>query len=148
MKNKYLNHLIEKSSDFYVLNIKIIMVNKRRLFLFFIGLMLVGAFIRIYRINSFGLYGDEKQSILIAVANTNYGGMGDLLLPPATFTPSDFWKSRGIKSWIDADIRGDISGNSLVHDMALKLFSSSVLFIFNHLYVLSPIVLPLIFVFV
>ena len=99
------------------------MLNKRRLFLLFLGLMFFGAFLRIYRINSFGLYGDEKQSILIAVANTNYGGMGDLLLPPATFTPSDFWKSRGIKSWIDADIRGDISGNSLVHDMALKLFS-------------------------
>jgi hypothetical protein len=99
------------------------MVNKRRLFLFFLGLMFVGAFLRTYRINSFGLYGDEKQSILIAVANTNYGGMGNLLLPPATFTPSDFWKSRGIKSWLDADARGDVSGNSLVHDMSLKLFA-------------------------
>ena len=100
------------------------MVNKRRLFLFFLSLMLAGAFLRIYQINSFGLFGDEKQSILIAVANTNYGGMGDLLLPPATFTPSDFWKSRGIKSWLDADARGDVSGNSLVHDMMLKLFAT------------------------
>jgi len=99
------------------------MVNKGRLFLFFLALMLLGAFLRFYHINSFGLFGDEKQSALIAVANTNYGGMGKLLTPPATFTPSDFWESRGIKSWLDADARGDVSGNSLVHDMMLKLFS-------------------------
>lgn len=99
------------------------MVNKGRLFLFFLGLMLFGAFLRLYHINSFGLFGDEKQSVLIAVANTNYGGMGKLLNPPATFTPSEFWASRGIKSWLDADARGDVSGNSLVHDMMLKLFA-------------------------
>lgn len=99
------------------------MVNKGRLFLFFLGLMLFGAFLRLYHINSFGLFGDEKQSVLIGVANTNFGGMVKLLTPPATFTPSDFWQSRGIKSWLDADARGDVSGNSLVHDMMLKLFS-------------------------
>jgi hypothetical protein len=99
------------------------MVKKGRLFLFFLALMFFGAFLRFYHINSFGLFGDEKQSALIAVANTNYGGMGKLLNPPATFTPSDFWESRGIKSWLDADARGDVSGNSLVHDMMLKLFS-------------------------
>jgi hypothetical protein len=99
------------------------MVNRGRLFLFFLGLMSFGAFLRLYHINSFGLFGDEKQSVLIAVANTNFGGMGELLTPPATFTPSDFWKSRGIASWLDADARGDVSGNSLVHDMMLKLFS-------------------------
>ena len=81
------------------------MVNKGRLFLFFLALMLLGAFLRFYHINSFGLFGDEKQSALIAVANTNYGGMRKLLTPPATFTPSDFWESRGIKSWLDADAR-------------------------------------------
>ncbi len=100
------------------------MVNKRRLFLFFLGLMLFAAFLRLYHINSFGLFGDEKQSALIAVANTNFGGMRELLTPPATFTPSDFWESRGIKSWLDADARGDVSGNSLVHDMMLKLFAT------------------------
>ena len=99
------------------------MVNKGRLFLLFLGLMLFGVFLRLYHINSFGIFGDEKQSVLIAVANTNFGGMGKLMTPPATFTPSDYWESRGIKSWLDADARGDVSGNSLVHDMMLKLFS-------------------------
>ena len=51
------------------------------------------------------------------------GGMGELMRPDKTFTPADFWAPRGIKSWLDADARGDVSGNSLVHDMMLKLFA-------------------------
>lgn len=100
------------------------MVHKSRLFTLFLVLMLFGTVLRFYHINSFGLFGDEKQSTLIAVANTNFGGMAKLLSPPASFTPSDFWAARGIESWLDADARGDVSGNSLIHDMLLKFFSS------------------------
>lgn len=99
------------------------MKNKGLFVLSFFALMLLALGLRTYHIGQFGLFGDEKQSMLLAVGNTNFGGMTDLLAPPQTFTPEDFWKSRGLKAWLDADARGDVSGNSLVHDMMLKLFA-------------------------
>ncbi len=99
------------------------MKNKGLFVLSFFALMLLALGLRTYHIGHFGLFGDEKQSLLLAVGNTNFGGMTDQLAPPNTFTPEDFWKSRGIKAWLDADARGDVSGNSLVHDMMLKLFA-------------------------
>ncbi|MHA8105257.1 glycosyltransferase family 39 protein [Aquirufa nivalisilvae] len=99
------------------------MKNKGLFVLSFFALMLLALGLRTYHIGQFGLFGDEKQSLLLAVGNTNFGGMTDMLAPPKTFTPEDFWKSRGIKAWLDADARGDVSGNSLVHDMMLKLFA-------------------------
>lgn len=97
------------------------MGNKTILVSAFFGLMIIGFILRFYHIGSFGLFGDEKQSMMIAVGNTNIGGMYDLMQPGKTFTPADFWEPRGIKSWFDADARGDVSGNSLVHDMLLKI---------------------------
>jgi hypothetical protein len=100
------------------------MQNKIILFLVFVGLMLLAIFLRTYHIDYFSLFGDEKQSVLIGVANTNISGMAQVLPDGQTFTPADFWSERGILSWLDADARGDVSGNSLVHDMMLKLFAS------------------------
>ena len=97
------------------------MGNKTILVSAFFGLMILGFVLRFYHIGSFSLFGDEKQSIMIAVGNTNIGGMYDLMQPGKYFTPGDFWASRGINAWLDADARGDVSGNSLVHDMLLKL---------------------------
>jgi hypothetical protein len=89
----------------------------------FISLFILAFVLRVHHIGNFGLFGDEKQSVLIAVGNTNIGGMVELMRPDITFTPSDFWAPRGIQAWLKADASGDVSGNSLLHDMALK-FSS------------------------
>jgi hypothetical protein len=88
--------------------------------------MILACFIRVHSIDRFSLFGDEKQSVLIGVANTNISGMSNVLKEGKTFTPSDFWADRGISSWLDADARGDVSGNSLVHDMMLKVFANRV----------------------
>ncbi len=87
----------------------------------FIGLFVFAIVLRVYHIGKFGLFGDEKQSVLLAVGNTNIGGMVDLMNPDSTFTPNDFWAPRGIQAWLKADASGDVSGNSLLHDMALKI---------------------------
>lgn len=100
------------------------MTQKGKLFIVFFALMSLGLFLRTYHISNFGLFGDEKQSVLIAVGNTNFGGMSALMNPPAVFTPADFWAPRGIQAWLDADARGDVSGNSLFHDMMLKLVAN------------------------
>ncbi len=90
--------------------------------LFFI-ILSTGIFLRAYHIGTYSLFSDERSSILLGVANINQGGMGDLMDPSKTFTPADFWADRGIKAWLAADAGGDVSGNSLVHDMMLKLFA-------------------------
>jgi hypothetical protein len=97
---------------------------KKELYFFvFLGLIILALFLRVYHLGQFSLFSDERSSVLLGVANTNQGGMGELMRPDKTFTPADFWAPRGIKSWLDADARGDVSGNSLVHDMMLKLFA-------------------------
>jgi hypothetical protein len=97
---------------------------KKELYFFvFLGLIMLALFLRVYHLGQFSLFSDERSSVLLGVANTNQGGMGELMRPDKTFTPADFWAPRGIKSWLDADARGDVSGNSLVHDMMLKLFA-------------------------
>jgi hypothetical protein len=89
----------------------------------FFTLLALGVFLRVYHLGNFSLFSDERSSVLLGVANINQGGMGELMNPEKTFTPADFWASRGIKAWFDADARGDVSGNSLLHDMLLKLFA-------------------------
>ena len=98
-------------------------IKKELYFFVFLGLILLALFLRVYHLGTFSLFSDERSSVLLGVANTNQGGMGELMRPDKTFTPADFWAPRGIKSWLDADARGDVSGNSLVHDMMLKLFA-------------------------
>ncbi len=100
------------------------MQQKIYIFIAFIGLMSLAIFLRFYHIDRFSLFGDEKQSILIAVANTNISGLSNVLKEGESFTPQDFWADRGIIAWLDADARGDVSGNSLVHDMMLKVFAN------------------------
>lgn len=90
-------------------------------FIVLLVLLIFGLFLRVYHIGNFSLFGDEKQSALLAIGNTNIGGMVDLMNPDSTFTPADFWKPRGLNAWLSADARGDVSGNSLIHDMGLKM---------------------------
>lgn len=98
-------------------------IKKELYFFVFLGLIILALFLRVYHLGQFSLFSDERSSVLLGVANTNQGGMGELMRPDKTFTPAEFWAPRGIKSWLDADARGDVSGNSLVHDMMLKLFA-------------------------
>ena len=99
-------------------------MNKKSIVFGFLLLIIVFAItIRVYHIGRFGIFGDEKQSIMLAVGNTNMGGMVDLMNPDSVFTPKQFWAPRGIKAWLAADAAGDVSGNSLIHDMSLKLAS-------------------------
>ncbi len=104
--------------------IKVMMSLKKQYYFFLlITLVLLSLFLRVYHLGNFSLFSDERSSALLGIANTNQGGMGDLMRPDKTFTPQEFWAPRGIKAWFDADSRGDVSGNSLVHDMMLKLFA-------------------------
>lgn len=96
-------------------------MNKKVAQFFLLFVLIASAFaIRMHHIGQFGLFGDEKQSIMLAVGKTNLGGMPNWMSPDSTFTPAKFWKPKGLSAWLAADAAGDVSGNSLLHDMSLK----------------------------
>lgn len=98
----------------------------------YIGLFFILVFaslLRFYHLGNFGIFGDEKQGIMVAVGNVNIGGKKALMAPDKTFTPKDFWQPKTITELLDANARGDTSGNATVHLIAMnivgKLFGHS-----------------------
>ncbi len=103
-------------------------MNKKSLiFWIFLFILIFATTIRVYHIGDFGIFGDEKQSIMLAVGKTNLGGMVDIMNPDSVFTPKQFWHPRGLSAWLKADAAGDVSGNSLIHDF----FLASAAFLFG-----------------
>ena len=88
--------------------------------LFFI--LLFASVLRFYHIGNFGIFGDEKQGIMVAVGNVNIGGKKALMAPDKTFTPKDFWQPKTITELLDANARGDTSGNATVHLISMNIF--------------------------
>jgi uncharacterized membrane protein len=88
----------------------------------FILIFIFAAILRFYHLGNFGIFGDEKQGILIAVGNVNIGGQRASMSPDKTFTPKDFWRTKTIKELFDASARGDTSGNATVHLLFMNIF--------------------------
>ncbi len=86
-------------------------------------LLLFALALRVYNIGSYGIFSDEKQGTLIALASTNYNGDHDLMDIKGVFTPEQFWRDKGYAKWADAYARGDTSGNSMFYNLIVKLFS-------------------------
>lgn len=56
-------------------------IKKELYFFVFLGLILLALFLRVYHLGTFSLFSDERSSVLLGVANTNQGGMGELMRP-------------------------------------------------------------------
>lgn len=88
----------------------------------FLFIVIFAALLRFYHINHYGIFGDEKQGIMVAVGNVNIGGKKALMAPDKTFTPKDFWQPKTIADLLDANARGDTSGNATVHLISMNIF--------------------------
>ncbi len=88
----------------------------------FVIIFVFAALLRFYHLGNFGIFGDEKQGILIAVGNVNIGGQRAYMSSDKTFTPKDFWREKTIDELFDASARGDTSGNALVHLLSMNIF--------------------------
>ena len=86
------------------------------------SILLFASFLRFYHIGNFGIFGDEKQGIMVAVGNVNIGGQKEYMSPDKTFTPKDFWRSKTMTELLDANARGDTSGNAIVHLFSMSTF--------------------------
>ena len=83
-----------------------------------LGLILLLAFgLRVYHSGTFGLYLDEKYTMVISQGIAMEGAnQKDVFFQPGKpyFTPREFWKEKTFADFIEANIRGDI-GNSPVY---------------------------------
>lgn len=87
-----------------------------------IAILVFASLLRFYHLGNFGIFGDEKQGIMVAVGNVNIGGKKALMAPDKTFTPKDFWQPKTIAELLDANARGDTSGNATVHLISMNIF--------------------------
>ncbi len=80
-------------------------------------LLLIAFALRVYQSATFGLYLDEKYTLVISQGVAMEGAnQHDVFFTPGKvyFTPREFWKPKTIDDFIEANIRGDI-GNSPVY---------------------------------
>lgn len=87
----------------------------------FTGILLLAFGLRLYRSGTYGLYLDEKYTIVISQGVAMEGAnQHDVFFTPGKtyFTPKEFWKQKSLADYIEANIRGDI-GNSPVYYVVL-----------------------------
>ena len=92
-----------------------------------LGVLLVLAFsLRVYNSGRYGLYLDEKFTLIISQGVVMEGSnQHDVFFTPGKvyFTPREFWKPKTINDFIEANIRGDI-GNSPAYYAVLWVWMS------------------------
>lgn len=67
--------------------------------------------LRLYRLDTYGIYFDEKSTLLISQGICVEGFNQKDVFSKPYFTPAEFWKPKTFNDFIEANIRGDI-GNS------------------------------------
>jgi 4-amino-4-deoxy-L-arabinose transferase-like glycosyltransferase len=75
-------------------------------------ILVLATLLRVYQVDSYGIFFDEKATILVSQKICMEGAANQLdIFGQATFTPKDFWKEKTTADFYDAITRGDI-GNS------------------------------------
>ena len=85
-------------------------LSRNTLFLL-IALLVLALGLRLYRVGTYGIYFDEKSTLLISQSVVLEGFNQKDVFSKPYFTPAEFWKPKTISDFIAANIRGDI-GNS------------------------------------
>lgn len=83
----------------------------KRNILILAGIVLLAFVLRVYRLGTYGIYFDEKSTLLISQGVCLEGANQRDVFAQKYFTPTDFWKPKTFADFIEANIRGDI-GNS------------------------------------
>ncbi|WP_345029772.1 glycosyltransferase family 39 protein [Ravibacter arvi] len=94
--------------------------SSRSLFLL-IGIMLLGTFLRFYRLDTFSIFFDEKSSMVVSQGIVLEGANQKDVFSKPSFTPADFWKPKSLADYYEAMTRSDI-GNSPFYYLALHLW--------------------------
>ncbi|MVM41931.1 hypothetical protein GO730_36765 [Spirosoma sp. HMF3257] len=120
-------------------------------------LLLLGAILalalglRLYRVGTYGIYFDEKSTLLISQAICLEGSNQKDVFSKPYFTPAEFWKTKTINDFIEADIRGDIGNSPAYYGVLwlwLKVFGLSDASLRMPSVIFSTLIVWLLFVFV
>lgn len=83
-----------------------------RVTLFLLSALLVLALgLRLYRVGTYGIYFDEKATLLVSQSVVMEGYNQKDVFGKKYFTPAEFWRPKTFNDFIEADIRSDL-GNS------------------------------------
>jgi 4-amino-4-deoxy-L-arabinose transferase-like glycosyltransferase len=103
-------------------------VQSRKSGFFLLIILLVALGLRLYKLDAYGIFFDEKSTVLISQGISLEGANQQDVFGKKYFTPREFWKPKPLQDYFDAHIRGDI-GNSpayylLIHGW-IRLFGLS-----------------------
>ncbi|MBD2704586.1 hypothetical protein IC229_28350 [Spirosoma sp. BT702] len=117
-----------------------------------LGLILALALgLRLYRIGTYGIYFDEKSTLLISQSVVLEGYNQKDVFSKTYFTPAEFWKPKTFNDFMEANIRGDIGNSPVYYGMLwvwLKIFGLSDASLRMPSVIFGTLVVWLLFVFV
>ncbi|RIV25340.1 phospholipid carrier-dependent glycosyltransferase [Fibrisoma montanum] len=92
------------------------------------AVVLIAFALRLYRAGTYGIYFDEKSTLLISQGVVLEGANQKDVFSKPYFTPAEFWKPKTFADFIDANIRGDIGNSPAYYGVLyvwIKLFGMS-----------------------
>lgn len=114
-------------------------------------LLVLALGLRLYRVGTYGIYFDEKSTLLISQAVCLEGANQKDVFSKPYFTPAEFWKPKTINDFIEANIRGDIGNSPAYYGVLwlwLKVFGLSDASLRMPSVIFSTLIVWLLFVFV
>jgi uncharacterized membrane protein len=75
------------------------------------GLLVMTAFLRLYRLADHGLFFDEKSTLLVSQGVCLEGANQRDVFSKPYFTPAEFWKPKTYADFVEANTRGDFSNS-------------------------------------
>lgn len=117
-----------------------------------LGLLLLLALgLRLYRVGTYGIYFDEKATLLVSQSIVMEGFNQRDVFDKPYFTPAEFWKPKTFTDFMEADTRSDIGNSPAYYAVVwgwLKLFGMSDTSLRMPSVIFSTLLIGLLFVFV
>ncbi len=117
-----------------------------------VGSILLLAFaLRFYNADRYGLFFDEKSTLLISQGVCLEGANQQAVFSKPIFTPAEFWQPKTFADFVEANIRGDIGNSPAYYGVLwcwIKVFGMSDLSIRFPSLIFSTLTVLLLFIFV
>ena len=126
-------------------------LNNRNTRLILGGILLLALALRLYNADRYGLFFDEKSTLLISQGVCLEGANQQAVFSKPIFTPAEFWQPKTFGDFVEANIRGDIGNSPAYYGVLwcwIKVFGMSDLAIRLPSVIFSTLTVLLLFFFV
>lgn len=114
-------------------------------------ILLLAVGLRLYRVGTYGIYFDEKATLLVSQSIVMEGYNQRDVFDKTYFTPAEFWKPKTFTDFMEADTRSDIGNSPAYYGVVwvwLKLFGMSDTSLRMPSVIFSTLLVGLLFLFV